>query len=68
MGGGAVSEMDKSLKEITALGTGKMTQQLRALAAHAEDLHGGSQPSATLVPGDQMPSSGLHKYQAYRGR
>jgi hypothetical protein len=55
--------MDKSLKEITALGTGKMTQQLRALAAHAEDLHGGSQPSATLVPGDQMPSSGLHKYR-----
>jgi hypothetical protein len=49
---------------------GKMPQLLRVLAALPEDTnswhpHGISQPSVTPVPGDLMPTSGLHGQQAH---
>ena len=56
----------KILEELTEMG-----QQLRALAALAEDPtfssqhpHGGSQQSVTPVPEDQIPLSSLCGYQA----
>ena len=48
-----------------------MAQWLSALAALPEALgsipriHSGSQPSIILVPGNTMPSSGLHGHQEY---
>lgn len=50
-----------------------MTQELRSFVALAEDLgsvpnspHGGSKPSITPGPRDQMPSSNLHWHQAHK--
>lgn len=52
------------------LRTGEMALQLRAQAAHPEDLsliprtHMKAYNCATLVPEELMPSSGLHLHQA----
>jgi hypothetical protein len=52
-----------------------MAQRIRTLPALAENPgimsqhpHGSSQPSVTLVPGDLMPSCGLHYFRYISGR
>jgi hypothetical protein len=54
------------------IGTGKVAQWLRPLAALTEDqvqhtgtYHGGLQPTGTLVPRDSIPSSGLHRHYTH---
>ena len=50
--------------KVNGSGTEEGAGQLRALAGLVEDLCGCSQPSATRVLVDLMPSSGLCRHQA----